>query len=96
VTIDPPRVVSAHTTFASLERPTRFRDSVTVAAVVIHERRYSSHHAGPDPVDPSHTTRIHLNICVLPLLLPPASQGLVKLNERQTLVQLGLHQVEFR
>ncbi len=30
------------------------------------------------------------------LLLPPASQRLVKLNERQTLVQLSLHQVEFR
>jgi hypothetical protein len=28
--------------------------------------------------------------------LPAASQRLVKLNERQTLVELGLHQVEFR
>jgi hypothetical protein len=33
---------------------------------------------------------------LLSLLLPPASQRLVKLNERQTLVELGLHQVEFR
>ena len=30
------------------------------------------------------------------LLLPPSTQRLVKLNERQALVQLGLHQVEFR
>ena len=29
------------------------------------------------------------------LLLPPPSQRLVKLNERQTLIELGLHQVEF-
>jgi hypothetical protein len=37
-----------------------------------------------------------LNIFILPLLLPASAKGLVKLHERQTLVQLGLHQVEFR
>jgi hypothetical protein len=52
------------------------------------ERRYMR--------DPSHATRILLNIFVLPLLLPPASQRLVKLNECQALVELGLHQAEFR
>src|SRR4029077_18021462 len=30
------------------------------------------------------------------LLLPSTTEGLVKLNERQTLVQLGFDQVEFR
>ena len=30
------------------------------------------------------------------LLLPSTAEGLVKLHERQTLVELGLHQVEFR
>jgi hypothetical protein len=53
-------------------------------------------YASPDSGDLSYATRILLNIFVLPLLLPPASQRLVKLNERQTLVELGLHQVEFR
>jgi hypothetical protein len=37
-----------------------------------------------------------LNIFIFPLLLPSTAEGLVNLNERQTLVQLGLHQVEFR
>ena len=39
--------------------------------------------------------QVLLSIIFLPpLLLPPASHRLVKLNERQALVQLGLHQVE--
>jgi len=37
-----------------------------------------------------------LEILVPNLLLPPASQCLIKLNQRQALVELGLHQVEFR
>jgi hypothetical protein len=32
----------------------------------------------------------------IPLLLPAPTKSLVKLNECQPLVQLGLHQVEFR
>ena len=32
----------------------------------------------------------------LSLLLPSASQRLIKLHERQPLVELGLHQVQFR
>src|ERR1700730_6299057 len=40
--------------------------------------------------------RIFSDTFVPPLLLPPSAQRLVKLNERQTLVELGLHQVEFR
>jgi hypothetical protein len=32
----------------------------------------------------------------IPLLLPAPTKSLVKLNERQPLVQLGLYQVEFR
>jgi hypothetical protein len=34
-------------------------------------------------------------ICAHRLLPPPASKRLVKLHKRQTLIQLGLHQVEF-
>jgi hypothetical protein len=35
-------------------------------------------------------------ICAHRLLLPPASKRLVKLHKSQALVELGLHQVEFR
>src|SRR5580658_8374621 len=62
--------------------------------------------ARPASGDPSYATRIFLNIFVpfansskkpdRALLLPPASQRLIQLNERQTLVELGLDQVEFR
>src|SRR6202045_2594835 len=48
----------------------------------------------------------YLNTCLLrsysasvfhhSLLLPSTAEGLVKLNQRQPLVELGLHQVEFR
>jgi hypothetical protein len=34
-----------------------------------------------------------LNIFTFPLLLPATANGLVKLHERQSLVELGLHQI---
>jgi hypothetical protein len=46
--------------------------------------------------DPSYAIRILLNIFVFPLLLPSTPQGLVELHERQSLVELGLHQIYFR
>lgn len=38
----------------------------------------------------------HLRLSRFALLLPSTAEGLIKLNERQTLVQLSLYQVKFR
>ena len=43
-----------------------------------------------------YATGILLNILIPTLLLPATAEGLVKLDESQTLVELGLHEVEFR
>jgi len=88
-------------------RPTTFHNRVTIATVMIHR----SNLARSMPNSMSAAKRIerdavriigNLRQCIsclfhpLSLLLPTASQCLVKLNEGQTLVELGLHQVELR
>jgi hypothetical protein len=42
-------------------------------------------------IQASYATGILLDIFILTLLLPSTAEGLIKLHESQTLIQLGLH-----